>query len=145
MTLRYLLDTSVVSAPIAKIPDLDIVKRLGEQGYECAIAAPVWHELTYGCRRLPRGRRRTALETYLNDVVRASFPILPYDDAAATWHGHERARLEKLGRPAPYVDGQIAAIAHTSTLVVVTINTKDFARFTDLKVENWSKQRTLTG
>lgn len=145
MTLRYLLDTSVVSAPIAKIPDLDIVKRLDEQGYECAIAAPVWHELTYGCRRLPRGRRRTALETYLNDVVRASFPILPYDDAAATWHGHERARLEKLGRPAPYVDGQIAAIAHTSTLVVVTINTKDFSRFTDLKVENWSKQRTLTG
>ena len=145
MTLRYLLDTSVVSAPIAKIPDLDIVKRLGEQGYECAIAAPVWHELTYGCRRLPRGRRRTALETYLNDVVRASFPILPYDDAAATWHGHERARLEKLGRPAPYVDGQIAAIAHTSTLVVVTSNTKEFSRFTDLKVENWAKQRTLTG
>ena len=92
-----------------------------------------------------RGRRRTALETYLNDVVRASFPILPYDDAAATWHGHERARLEKLGRPAPYVDGQIAAIAHTSTLVVVTSNTKEFSRFTDLKVENWSKQRTLTG
>ena len=145
MTLRYLLDTSVVSAPIAKIPDVDIVKRLDEQGYECAIAAPVWHELTYGCRRLPRGRRRTALETYLNDVVRASFPILPYDDAAATWHGHERARLEKLGRPAPYVDGQIAAIAHTSTLVVVTSNTKEFSRFTDLKVENWSKQRTLTG
>ena len=145
MTLRYLLDTSVVSAPIAKIPDLDIVKRLDEQGDECAIAAPVWHELTYGCRRLPRGRRRTALETYLNDVVRASFPILPYDDAAATWHGHERARLEKLGRPAPYVDGQIAAIAHTSTLVVVTINTKDFARFTDLKVENWSKRSTLAG
>ena len=145
MTLRYLLDTSVVSAPIAKIPDLDIVKRLDEQGHECAIAAPVWHELTYGCRRLPRGRHRTALETYLNDVVRASFPILPYDDAAATWHGHERARLEKLGRPAPYVDGQIAAIAHTSTLVVVTINTKDFARFTDLKVENWSKRSALTG
>ena len=142
MTLRYLLDTSIVSEPIAKSPDPDIVKRLDEQGHECAIAAPVWHELTYGCLRLPRGRRRTAIEAYLKDVVRASFPILPYDDAAATWHGHERARLEAIGRPAPFVDGQIAAIAHTSTLVVVTLNTKDFSRFTDLKVENWSKRRS---
>lgn len=137
--MRYLLDTNIVSAPIAKRPDPHIVQRLDERGIECAIAAPVWHELTYGCRRLPRGRRRTALESYLNDVVRASFPILPYDDAAATWHGLERARLEALGRPAPYVDGQIAAIAHVNALVLVTRNTKDFATFTGLKTENWSK------
>ncbi len=140
--MRYLLDTSIVSSPISKIPDADILKRLGERGHECAIAAPVWHELTYGCRRLPRGRRRTALEAYLADVVRASFPILPYDDAAATWHGHERARLEALGRQAPYVDGQIAAIAHANGLVLVTLNTKDSSSFEGLKVENWSKRRT---
>ena len=140
MTLRYLLDTGIVSSPIAKIPDADIVRRLEKHGPECAIAAPVWHELTYGSSRLPRGRRRVALETYLKDVVRAAFPILPYDDAAATWHGHERARLEDLGRPVPYVDGQIAAIAHVSKLVLVTLNTSDFSRFTDLKVENWSKR-----
>lgn len=66
-----------------------------------------------------------------------------YDDAAAAWHGHERARLEALGRPVPYVDGQIAAIAHAGKPVVVTTNTKDFSRFTDLKVENWSKRRPL--
>ena len=141
MTLRYLLDTSIVSSPIARIPDTNIVHRLDEHGSECAIAAPVWHELTYGYRRLPRGRRRVALETYLKDVIRASFPILPYDDAAATWHGHERARLEALGRPAPYVDGQIAAIAHVSRLVLVTLNTRDFSRFADVKVENWSTSR----
>jgi len=141
MTLRYLLDTSTVSSPVSKIPDADIVERLDEHGHECAIAAPVWHELTYGCGLLPQGRRRTALETYLNDVVRASFPILAYDEAAATWHGRERARLEARGRPAPYVDGQIAAIAHANQLVLVTINTRDFSRFIDLRVENWSKRR----
>ncbi|MEP7000572.1 MAG: type II toxin-antitoxin system VapC family toxin [bacterium] len=142
MTLRYLLDTNIVSAPVAKIPDPQIVLRLDERGHECAIAAPVWHELTYGCRLLARGRRRAALEAYLHDVVRASFPILPYDDTSATWHGHEHARLEALGRTAPYVDGQIAAIAHSNALVVVTLNMKDFSHFTDLKVENWSKRRT---
>jgi tRNA(fMet)-specific endonuclease VapC len=141
VTLRYLLDTSIVSVPISKKPDSAILKRLDNHGAECAIAAPVWHELTYGCRRLPRGKRRTALEAYLRDVVRPSFPNLPYDEAAATWHGEERARLEALGRPAPFVDGQIGAIAHVHGLVLVTTNETDFSGFRELTVENWSKPR----
>jgi tRNA(fMet)-specific endonuclease VapC len=139
VTLRYLLDTSIVSSPVSRTPDPRIIEQLDEHGHECAIAAPVWHELTYGCRRLPRGKRRSALETYLRDVIQAAFPILPYDEGAASWHGHERARLERLGRPAPYTDGQIAAIARVNGLVLVTVNTKDFVRFKDLQVVNWSK------
>jgi tRNA(fMet)-specific endonuclease VapC len=141
VTLRYLLDTGVVSSPVSKTPDADIVRRLDEHGHECAVAAPVWHELTYGCRRLASGKRRTALETYLRDVIRASFPILPYDAAAAAWHGHERARLEALGRPVPFVDGQIAAIAHVNNLVLVTLNARDFRGFKEIAVENWSRRR----
>ncbi len=141
--LRYLLDTSIVSSPVSKIPDPRIVGRLAEHGPECAIAAPVWHELVFGCRRLPKGKRRSGLEAYLDKVVRATFPILPYDDVAATWHGQERARLEALGRPTPYVDGQIAAIAHANQLVLVTLNTKDFASYMGLEVENWAKRRAV--
>ena len=140
MKLAYLLDTGIVSAPVSKTPDAEILEHLDKHGSECAIAAPVWHELTYGCRRLPKGKRRTALEAYLRDVVHRSFPILPYDEAAATWHGEERARLEAMGRPAPFIDGQIAAIAHVNRLVVATTNDKDFVRFSGLKVENWSKR-----
>ena len=140
MTIRYLLDTNIVSTPIAKKPNAQILEGLNRRGAECAIAAPVWHELTYGCRRLPKGKRRAALETYLRDVVRGSFPNLPYDEAAAEWHGEERARLETLGRPAPFVDGQIASIAHVHGLVLVTTNEHDFVRFNGLKVENWSKR-----
>jgi tRNA(fMet)-specific endonuclease VapC len=139
VTLGYLLDTSIVSVPVSKTPAPAVLERLVERGAECAIAAPVWHELIYGCQRLPRGRRRTALEAYLRDVVQVSFPILAYDEPAATWHGEERARLDALGRPAPFVDGQIAAIAHVHALVLVTTNDKDYARFKGLKVENWSK------
>ena len=141
MTARFLLDTSVVSAPISKLPNPELVRRLGQHAHECAIAVPVWHELTYGCKRLPRGKRRTALETYLEEVVRPSFAIIAYDEAAAAWHGAERARLETLGTPAPYVDGQIAAIALTNGLVLVTVNTKDFVRFKDLEIEDWSKRK----
>ena len=89
----------------------------------------------------PRGKRRDALETYPQDVVLASFPILAYDELAAHWHGHERARLEGSGRPAPYVDGQIAAIALVNDVVLITLNVKDFARFKNVEVENWSKRR----
>ncbi len=141
MTIRYLLDTSIVSSPISNVPNADIVKQLEFNGHACAIAAPVWHELSYGCHRLPRGKRRAALETYLQDVVLASFPVLAYDEPAAHWHGLERARLESLGRPAPYVDGQIAAIALVNDLILVTVNVKDFARFKRVEVENWSKRR----
>ena len=139
MRLRYLLDTSIVSSPVSKMPDPAILKRLDEHGPECAIAAPVWHELTYGCRRLARGKRRTAIEAYLRDVVRRSFPNLPYDEAAATWHGEERARLEAMGKPAPFVDGQIAAVAHVHGLVLVSTNETHFVGFKGVQIENWSK------
>lgn len=144
MTLRYLMDTSVISAPMTKTPDPHVIRRLEVHGHESAIAAPVWHELIYGCRRLPRGKRRDALESYLHDVVQASFPILAYDTAAAAWHGHERARLEAIGRPSPFVDGQIAAIAHANGLALVTLNVKDFARFKALDVRDWSKRLERT-
>jgi tRNA(fMet)-specific endonuclease VapC len=141
LSIAYLLDTSIVSSPISKTPHPEILERLDRHQRECAIAAPVWHELTYGVRRLPRGNRRTALDAYIREVVHASFPILPYDEAAAAWHGQERARLEARGRPAPYVDGQIAAIAHVNGLVLVTANVRDFAGFDGLKVEDWSEPK----
>jgi tRNA(fMet)-specific endonuclease VapC len=139
VTVRYLLDTGIVSNPISKRADPAILKRLDEYGPECAIAAPVWHELTYGCRRLPKGQRRSAIEAYLRDVVRGSFPNLPYDEAAATWHGEERARLESIGQTPPFVDGQIAAIAKVHALTIVTTNDRDFGGFRGVVVENWSK------
>src|SRR6266851_2229451 len=45
-------------------------------------------------------------------------------EAAATWHGEESARLEALGRPAPFADGQVAAIAHVNGLVLATTKEK---------------------
>jgi tRNA(fMet)-specific endonuclease VapC len=138
VTLSYLLDTSIVSSPISKTPHPEIVRRLSQHGPSCAIGAPVWHELVYGCRRLPGGKRRLALEAYLEEVIRAAFPILPYDEPAAAWHAAERARLDGLGKPASHVDGQIAAIAHVNGLALVTTNTRDFLRFKDVRIENWS-------
>jgi tRNA(fMet)-specific endonuclease VapC len=140
VTLRFLLDTDIVSSPVAKRPNTNVVRRLEQRGHECAIAAPVWHELTFGVRRLPSGKRRTALMAYVEEVVGASFPILPYDQTAAAWHARERARLERDGTPAPYVDGQIASVAQTNGLVLVTGNPQHFASYGELEVEDWMKR-----
>lgn len=137
MTLRYLLDTSVISEPVTKRPAQAIIDRLDKLGSQCAIAAPVWHELQYGCEKLPTGIRRDALRDYLANVVNTSFPILPYDDAAALRHAMERARLERAGKTAPFVDGQIASIALIHNLALVTRNVRDFVSFAGLRVEDW--------
>jgi tRNA(fMet)-specific endonuclease VapC len=141
LTLRYLLDTSTVSAAIAPKPSRTVIRRLEQRGTQCAIAAVVWNELLYGCERLEKGKRKSELEAYLHDVVLTSFPILPYDRSAATWHAIERARQERAGKPGPYVDGQIAAIASVNDLTLVTANIRDFARFKKLTVEDWSRVR----
>jgi tRNA(fMet)-specific endonuclease VapC len=137
VTLKYLLDTSIVSVPSWKKPNQRVIKRIDEHSAHCAIAAPVWHELIYGWSKLPQGKRKVALGSYLHDVVGRAFPILKYEKAAAHWHGVERARLEKTGRVAPFVDGQIAAIAHLNSLVLVTANPDDFERFKGVELENW--------
>ncbi|MFC4311462.1 type II toxin-antitoxin system VapC family toxin [Steroidobacter flavus] len=135
--LRYLLDTNVVSQPMMKTPHAGIMRKLTAIADECAIAAPVWHELQFGCKRLPPGKRRNALQDYLSDVVN-TFEILPYDDLAAKLHAIERVRLQELGTTIPFIDGQIAAIAQINELILVTSNVRDFAPFNALVVENWA-------
>ena len=78
------------------------------------------------------------MEEYLHGVVQRSFAVLPYDELAAETHGRERARLEATGRTPPFVDGQIAAIAQSQGLTLVTANLEDFRPFDDLQLTDWN-------
>ena len=135
--MRFLLDTNVLSEPLKPAPNPGIQGNLIRFAGEIAIAAPVWHEALFGLERMPTSRRRRALEAYLHDFVRIRMPILAYDAAAAEWHAAERARLTRVGRVTPYTDSQIAAIAVTNGLELVTINHQDFRGFHDLKLVDW--------
>lgn len=137
MTLRYLLDTNVISAAFRPNPPPKLLRNLKKHRGEMAIAAMVWHELRYGCALLPPSRRRAALESFLADVVLPGYPILEYDQPAAEWHAAERARLEQAGRTPPLLDAQIAAIAAVRGMAVVTGNAADFRWFEGLSIENW--------
>ncbi len=135
--IRYLLDSNIVSEPVRPQPDAGVQARLAEHGSRVALASVVWHGLLYGMERLPEGRRKAFLRDYLADVVRPSAPIFPFDAAAAEWLATERARLGAVGLPRPTLDGQIAAVAVTRGLILVTRNTADFEGYAGLHVENW--------
>lgn len=137
--IRFLLDTNVVSEPLAASPKRAVIQALDRHAQECAIGAPVLAELRFGAARLPASRRRTAIERYIDEVVLRAFPVLAYDRAAAEWHAAERARLSKAGKPVALVDGMIASIAAVNELALVTANARDFTRFRGLKTIDWSR------
>jgi tRNA(fMet)-specific endonuclease VapC len=137
VSLRFLLDTNVVSEPIRPSPNQVVIDKIEEHRGQVGIATVVWHELFFGLQRLPPSRRRNALEKYLRQVVLLTMPRLPYDQAAAEWHAMERSRLTTLGRTPPFQDGQIAAIAKVNNLVLVTANRVHFEAFDGLQIEDW--------
>jgi tRNA(fMet)-specific endonuclease VapC len=137
VTIRFLLDTNVLSEPARPWPHPGVLSGLREHRQQVATAAPVWNELLFGCARLPPSRKREAIESYLFRTVLASIPILPYDQAAAEWHAAQRAKLADLGKPPPFADGQIAAIAKVNNLVLVTSNRFHFEPFEDLQIQDW--------
>jgi len=82
LTLRYLLDTNVISEATRPIPNPNIVRKLTENQREIATAAVVLHELLYGCLRLVESRKRQFLLEYINQIP-FRMPILSYDPQAA--------------------------------------------------------------
>ncbi len=138
--MKYLLDTNVLSESVKTSPQNTVLKSIKRHQHEIVTAAPVWHELYFGCRRLPASRKRQILENYLNDIIKPNMIILPYDERAAEWHAKERARLSSGGNTPPFVDGQIASIAKVNGLILVTRNSADFKKFCGLKVENWHQK-----
>jgi tRNA(fMet)-specific endonuclease VapC len=134
---RYLLDTNVLSERLRLQPHPTVIQRLNASEGLVATAAPVVHELLFGALRLPPSSGRALIEHFLSEAVLTTMSILPYDTAAAEWHARERARLVTTGRTPPFLDGQIAAIAHTNGLILVTANVADYRNFADLQIEDW--------
>ena len=116
-----------------------MLKSIERHQNEIVTAAPVWHELVFGCWRLPVSRKREILENYLNDVIKPNMIILPYDERAAEWHAKERTRLTSIGNTPAFVDGQIASIAKVNGLILVTRNSADFKKFSKIRLENWHR------
>jgi tRNA(fMet)-specific endonuclease VapC len=63
--------------------------------------------------------------------------VIPFDEAAAEEFGRLRVILRRQGTEVSAIDLQIAAVALSRDLTVVTHNVKDFAVIPGLRVEDW--------
>lgn len=134
--IEYVLDTNTVSKLMSGRPRPDLERRLATRWQACALPAPVVDELQYGVGRIESPTRRAVYQEWLERLL-GDIAVIPLDSMCAQWHGRERARLTRKGRPPPLFDGLIASIAVVNELTLVTHNTADFELFDGIVLEDW--------
>ncbi len=141
----FLLDTSALSELTKVQPNAGFLTWISAQSMQSAfVGAPTIGELELGVRLLKPSKKRSALESWLQNLVdEFEEHILPFDLASARIWGRAVAAASLKGMTLPATDSQIAAIASVNGLAVVTRNVRHFraADFEGLVVLNpWSPQ-----
>lgn len=90
-------------------------------------------ELYYGAFKSARREQNLALL----DELSLGFASLPFDGNAACHFGKIRSELMRRGTPIGPYDMQIAAIALSHGLILVTHNTREFSRVDGFAFEDW--------
>lgn len=130
----YLLDTDILSNLMKRKPSVRLQARVASVPAEAQFSSSITlGELMFGAKK--KGSSRLVRE--VEDRVASYLPMLPFDADAARRYGDIRAELERRGTPIGDADLRIASIALARGLVVVTGNTKHFARVPELVMENW--------
>lgn len=132
--MRFLLASNVVSEPTKPSPNHTVLDWLNAYESEVAIDSIVLGELSAGVRSLTAGRKRMALERWL-DAVAATIVCLPWDERVALRWGILVAGLRRKGRSMPILDSQMAATALTHDLTLATRTIDDF-RYAGAKLTN---------
>jgi len=127
-----MLDTNIIS-DLIRHPRGKTAGRIAQVGQDTICTSIiVAAELRYGCARRGSPRLQRTVEDLLDEIA-----VLPFDAPADMEYGRIRAELEASGRPIGANDLLIAAHASASGAIVVTANTSEFARISNLRVENW--------
>lgn len=131
----FIFDTGIYTNVIRKIPSETLLDRLKKVPRRDQFTTTITiGEVYYG---LMKASNRTRLLKLFEDVLLPRATILPFDFSAAKKYGEIRSSLEKQGTPLAHADLQIAAIALTMNMTLVTGNLKHFQRVPEIAVENW--------
>lgn len=130
--MTWLLDTNVLIHAQRGRPSAVRVRLQSRSPEDMAISAISIAELWYGAAKHadPAGKREL-WKRYLEPYATHTF-----DRSAAEIHGDLRFRLRH--NPIGDRDLLIAAIALANGLVLVTNNTREFNRVSELRVEDWT-------
>ena len=135
--MTYVLDTNAVSALMKGHPI--VVERLAASvPSSIAIPQPVLAEIAFGIERLPRSKRRTALQERF-DLVCSEIPRVEWTDAVSQAYGRIKAALERRGTPIEDFDAAIAAHALATDAILVTANIGHMTRVPGLQIEDWGR------
>ena len=131
----YLLDTNVISELTRNAPAPQVVRFLSEQD-DLWLSAVVVHELEYGLRLLPQGRRRSRLSEMQSGILAAyENRILPVDTKGAGWAAQFRAEARRFGMSLDLGDALIAGTARANAMTLATRNVADF-EYLDIDIIN---------
>jgi tRNA(fMet)-specific endonuclease VapC len=135
--VTYVLDTNAVSALMKGLPA--VVDRLSSaEPASIAVPQPVLAEIAFGIERLPRSRRRAALQARF-DLVCAELPRAEWTDLVSQAYGRIKATLERRGTRFEDFDAAIAAHALAVDATLVTADLDHMNRVPGLRVEDWAK------
>ncbi len=126
----FVLDTSVASGLLTSGDQTVADWALSVPGHRLYLAAPVVYEILRGILRLPDGARRRRMELGWSERIEPLFRgrVLPLDTAAASLWARLTVDGERGGHTPPVLDSQIAAIAMTHGMTVVTRDQRGFGR-----------------
>ena len=125
----FLLDTNVPSELTRPKSDPKVEKWLEEVEDEQIFFSVVsLGEILKGVTLLPKSKRRTELQRWLDDTLRPWFAgrILPVTEPIAERWGMLAGQCQLKGKTIKVADGLIAATALHHDLTIVTRNVKDF-------------------
>ena len=130
----FLLDTNIVSYWMRG--DERLIDRIKKhKPSDLALSTITLAEIYYGIEKSPakKRERRTKIQRICSQLE-----VRVFDEPAAQQYGIIRTQLEKKGMIISERDVQIAAIALSNKLILVTHNTKEFNRINKLNVEDWA-------
>ena len=130
--MKYLLGTDTLIYTFKRAGNC--LTRLSQQpDADLAVSCINLFELEFG---MVKSNNRTLMERYLREIC-SRYTVLDFDHAAARQGGLVRAHLQSLGIPIDPYDVQVAGVALSRRLTLVTRNTREFDRVPELRVENW--------
>jgi tRNA(fMet)-specific endonuclease VapC len=116
-----------------------VVERLAaHRPADLAVPQPVLAEIAFGIERLPRSKRRTALQARF-DLMCSELPRAEWTDAVSLAYGRIKATLEKRGLRIEDFDAAIAAHALAVDATLVTANLDHMTRVPGLQIEDWGR------
>ncbi len=138
--MKFLLDTNVVCEPTAVAPSARVLAWLAARDpLDLFVSVVTLAEIEEGIARLPRTRRRGALEVWRAALVASlGSRLIDIDPDIATVWGALRARLAAAKRTISPMDGFVAATAESRGLTLATRNEKHFQAWGGPLVNPWS-------